>query len=322
VRPTFANTLLAAGFLAAGLFGSGLAAAQQDATLPNLPLPTLGGKQLWSDVRWRSGWRVQRHTWTGHHRLLNDKDVRRAWGGLPACEVALDRLFPTPKDSGSTGGPEHLVILLHGLGRSRESMSKLARSLEAEGHTTANISYASTRGDISSHADDLSQLIEHLDSVDRISFVTHSLGGLVARELLGREAPWMERVSVRRLVMIGPPNRGSALAQALADMKPFQWVAGSSALEVGRADGPPVPEPPNRLPVLVVAGSRGTPGGYNPLIAGDDDGIVGVAETRLERQHEHLVVRGMHTFLMTRPEVLRAVIAFLKPKSEGQSRER
>ena len=105
-------------------------------------------------------------------------------------------------------------------------------------------------------------------------------------------------------------------------MKPFQWVAGSSAQEVGRPDGPPVPEPPHRLPVLVVAGSRGTLGGYNPLIAGDDDGIVGVAETRLERQHEHLVVRGMHTFLMTRPEVLRAVIAFLKPESEGQSRER
>jgi len=317
MRPTLPNTLLAAGFLAASFFGGGLAAGQ-DAALPNLPLPTLGGKQFWSDVRWRSGWRVQRHAWTGHYRLLNDKDVRRAWGGLPACEVALERLLPKPSDSASAGTHRHLVILLHGLGRSRESMSALERALESAGHVTANLSYASTRGDISHHADGLSELIEHLHSVDRISFVTHSLGGLVVRELLGREAPLNERVSVRRLVMIGPPNRGSALAQALADITPLQWLAGTSALEVAEPEGPGIPEPPNRLPVLVVAGSRGTPDGYNPLIAGDDDGIVGVEETRLKRQHEHLVVHGMHTFLMTRPEVVRAVTAFLDPNHESQ----
>ncbi|MEE8467407.1 MAG: hypothetical protein V3T22_03070 [Planctomycetota bacterium] len=322
MKPDITSTLLASALLAAGLVGTGLAGAAQDAALPNLPLPTIGGKQLWSDVRWRSGWRVQRHAWTGHHRLLDDKNVRRAWGGLPACEVELERRAPTPQDREAPGEDRRLVILLHGLGRSRESMSALARSLESAGHATANLSYASTRGDLRAHADGLSELIEHLTGVDRISFVTHSLGGLVVRELLGREASWTERVSIERLVMIGPPSRGSALAQFLSERRAFQWVAGTSAVEMARPNGPRVPEPPTGLPVLVVAGSRGTPHGYNPLIAGDDDGIVGVEETRLEREHEHLVVRGLHTFLMTRPEVVQAVNAFLDPGRERRAPNR
>ena len=314
LRPTFTSALLASACLAAGLCGTGLVGAAQDAALPNLPLPTMGGKQLWSDVRWRSGWRVQRHAWTGHHRLLDDENVRRAWGGLLACELALESQVPTPDDSQALGGGHHLVILLHGLGRSSESMSALARSLESAGHVTLNLSYASTRGDLATHADALSELIEHLAGVERVSFVTHSLGGLVVRELLGRKNPWSARVGIERLVMICPPNRGSALAQALSDLRPFRWLAGQSARQVARRDGAPVPEPPTTLPVLVVAGSRGTPRGYNPLIAGDDDGILKVEETKLDREHEHLVVRGLHTFLMTRPEVVRAVIAFLDPQ--------
>ena len=61
------------------------------ATPLNLRFPTLGGKQMWADERVDAGWRIQRHAWTGHHRLLDDGDVRRAWGRYEWCEKRLDR---------------------------------------------------------------------------------------------------------------------------------------------------------------------------------------------------------------------------------------
>ncbi|MEM8736309.1 MAG: hypothetical protein AAGG44_18915, partial [Planctomycetota bacterium] len=32
---------------------------------PNVPLPTLGGKQFWTDFAWRRGWRLQKNAVTG-----------------------------------------------------------------------------------------------------------------------------------------------------------------------------------------------------------------------------------------------------------------
>ena len=51
----------------------------------NLVLPTLGGLQLWADVFVHAGWRIQRHVVTGHHRLLDGRDLRRAWGSYDDC---------------------------------------------------------------------------------------------------------------------------------------------------------------------------------------------------------------------------------------------
>ena len=56
---------------------------------PNLALPTLGGTQLWTDVAWDAGWKVQRHVWTEHARLLDPDGVRRAWGDERACRARL-----------------------------------------------------------------------------------------------------------------------------------------------------------------------------------------------------------------------------------------
>lgn len=44
----------------------------------NLPTPTWGGKQLWTDELLHGEWRIQRHAYTGHYRLLDDQGRRRA----------------------------------------------------------------------------------------------------------------------------------------------------------------------------------------------------------------------------------------------------
>ena len=54
--------------------------------LLNLVSPTLGGKQFWSDELVFHDWRIQRHVYTDHYRLLDDKDQRRAWGTWKHCK--------------------------------------------------------------------------------------------------------------------------------------------------------------------------------------------------------------------------------------------
>ena len=52
--------------------------------MPNLELPTLGGHVFWNNLAEVKGWRLQQNIFTGHCRVLDPDDVRRAWGGEEA----------------------------------------------------------------------------------------------------------------------------------------------------------------------------------------------------------------------------------------------
>jgi pimeloyl-ACP methyl ester carboxylesterase len=261
--------------------------------------PTLGGAQLWADVRWKSGWRVQRHALTGHYRLLDPSDRAHASGSLATCEAALARLAEPSRS-------DELVVVLHGLGRSRRAMARMSRALEGEGFEVASLDYASTRRTLAEHANDVLALLDHVDA-RRVSFVTHSLGGLVARTVLAHPR-FPSRLQPHRLVMCAPPSRGASLARVLhANARPVVGaVFGPVLAEL--AKGPVVPLP--TVPFLIVAGAKGAR--LNPLLDGPDDGVVTVEETKLEGMHEHLVVDAIHTFVMQHPKTIAAAKRFLR----------
>jgi len=48
--------------------------------LPNVPFPTMGGKVFWNNIFEREGWKVQKNMFTRHCRVLDPKNIRRAWG--------------------------------------------------------------------------------------------------------------------------------------------------------------------------------------------------------------------------------------------------
>ena len=52
--------------------------------MPNLELPTLGVHVFWNNLAEVKGWRQQQNIFTGHCRVLDPDDVRRAWGGEEA----------------------------------------------------------------------------------------------------------------------------------------------------------------------------------------------------------------------------------------------
>ena len=61
-------------------------------SMPNFPLPTMGGHVFWNELANVNGWRLQKNMVTGHCRILDPDDVRRAWGGAEAMLKALTAL--------------------------------------------------------------------------------------------------------------------------------------------------------------------------------------------------------------------------------------
>lgn len=61
----------------------------EHASLPNLPIPTLGGHVFWNTLAEKNGWKLQKNMITQHCRILDSDDVRRAWGSTEAMHKLL-----------------------------------------------------------------------------------------------------------------------------------------------------------------------------------------------------------------------------------------
>jgi pimeloyl-ACP methyl ester carboxylesterase len=201
----------------------------------NFEWPTLGGNQYWSDVKILDGWKLQRHATTGHYRLIDNHDIRQAWGTLEQCQHALanrKHRNPAYQDSGK------VVILLHGLLRSSDSMERMGDYLQTQGnYRIVNFAYASARAPIETHSADLKSVIEGLGTeVTEINFVAHSMGNIVVRHYLKQHETCRQKPSAPfgRMVMLAPPNQGSQAARNLAkSTRLFAKLAGPSGLQLG-----------------------------------------------------------------------------------------
>lgn len=273
----------------------------------NVPLTTLGGAQYWGDEMIRCGWRIQQNALTGHHRLLDPQDTRRAWGTFEACRVVLEERRIAERIEPPS---QHLVVLVHGLFRTKSSFAKLERALREAGFDVEGVNYPSTRRSIAEHAAQLTRILDRDEDHTRVSFVTHSLGGIVVRAALAQDAAWKQRIEVGRLVQMAPPNRGSIVAEALSDWIVFEWVTGKSGQDL--SPGGVAAVPPPSCPFGVIAGGKGDAEGYNPLLEGDDDGTVTVDSTRLDVEHEFLLVKALHSFVMSNERAISATVRFLR----------
>lgn len=235
----------------------------------------------------------------GRGRVLKQAD-------FDACEALFaDRQAERPLEH------DHLVVLLHGLGRSRGAMAPMARGLQAHGYAVATVHYPSTRRDLDGHAGQVDGVLSRTVGPSRVSFVGHSLGGLVARQVLARpDAPWRARIDAHRLVTIATPHQGAAMAARLAQV-PGLGAAAGPVLKALLPGAPAERLPPPSVPFATIAGGRGHERGLNPWLSGDDDLTVSVAEAMLEGAEATWVVDAVHTFVMMDRRVIEAVARYL-----------
>ncbi len=262
--------------------------------------------QLWEDKQVYAGWRVQQHVVLGACRLLDRQQSTRSVGWAGDCVAALDR---AKHEEGLRPVSRHLVLLLHGMGRSTFVFHDMEQALRAAGYEAVAISYPSLTKGIAGHADQIDALLEAAEDVDKVSFVTHSLGGLVVRETLTRDGAWRDSLTLGRVVMIAPPNGGSELAEALDGLAPYHWIGGPSASEI--AAGPHFSPLPAELEVAVIAGATADGQGFNPLLSQNNDGVVTVAETQLPGVRDSMTVAAVHTVIAAAPETIAATLNFL-----------
>ena len=129
----------------------------------NIPTRTLGGKQFWTDELIEGEWRIQRHVFSGHYRLLDPTNTRRGWGSWDAC---LEQWQQFKLEKRPAPLKKRVVLVLHGLGRSRASMNSMVNHLaDSDEFSVLNFSYASTRSTLADHANSLAKVIDHLEGV-------------------------------------------------------------------------------------------------------------------------------------------------------------
>lgn len=259
--------------------------------MSNAALPTLGGRQWWTDLRVVGGWRVQRHAWTGHCRLLDATNVRRAWGReVDVLDVMATLAGPTTRT--------HAVVLVHGLGRSAHSFDALAKVLEQQDLEVVRFNYASTRAPIRSHAQALNQVVDGLHGIEQISFVTHSMGAIVLRRALDLSPAWMQTHKLGPSVLLAPPNQGSAVAQRIARFAPARWLLGPALAEL--ADARTIIGLLSPARFATVAGTKNVLG----IDTRQGDGLVSVMETHLAGETAHKNFPATHTFIMNDADVM------------------
>jgi len=281
----------------------------------NLPIRTGGGKQFWTDLQNISGWRIQQNSETGHCRLIDPKLVRRAWGNFAHCQQSLQKRLETGQLTRPSG---KVVILLHGLVRTSNSMNVMEKHLQGQGYTTVNFGYASSRKPVSDHAAALKSVIDGLgDQVTDIYFVAHSLGNIVIRSYLHASANAQTGLNgdprIRRTVMLGPPNQGSKVARTFKDSHLFRTCAGKCGDQLASGFGQlskQLATPSSEFGII--AGGQENEAYGNFLLEGKDDYTVSVEETKLPGATDFMVHPLIHGTMMNQPVVLEATTRFFE----------
>lgn len=216
-----------------------------------------------------------------------------------------------------------IVILIHGMSRTRFSMIMLDRYLKRNGFKTISFSYSSTKYSINELSAKFADFItktakQYADK--KIHIVSHSLGGIITREtllMLGRElknsltecgTPNLctkiksnkrnHPIKIGRIVMLAPPNKGSKAASFFSKIWPIPQIL-KPITELRNAEDSPI----NQVPV---------PKDFDiGVIAGRFDCKVTPEESHIDCEKEHIIVNSAHTFIMNNRNVKIAVKNFL-----------
>jgi len=192
-------------------------------------------------------------------------------------------------------------------------MLALRNHFAKQGYQCINILYPSR----SKNLTDLTKFVKDTIETDpsyspnaTLHFVTHSMGGLIARYYIATYSPQ----NIGKVVMLGPPNTGSEFADFLDENKflgpMFHKIFGPAAKEL--TTGHKHIDDDIHYPLGIIAGNAS----INPLapwiLEKEHDGIVPVERTKIKGMTDHIVMRSTHTFMMFNKDVIKQVENFLK----------
>ena len=276
-----------------------------EVTKVNIPFPTLGGRLFWSDIQVQADWRIQQHVWTGHYRLLAANNIRYCWGSLEDCRAEL----PVKKEAEVQ---KPLVLLIHGLGRTKNSMTWLQGKLQENGYRAETYSYASLLEPLEDVSRKLKHVIENLDGP--VYVITHSLGGILIRQFTA-DYPVNK---LRGVALMASPNSGAKIVDWVHALK-IDFLLGPNGRRLN-SDGSLALLPAPSAPFITIGGIQKENGvGHFPLfrlMADHSDGLISEATSRLTGAEKHLAVEVSHTFIIRNELVFKEVDLFFRSVEE------
>lgn len=208
----------------------------------------------------------------------------------PNLESPLEKLPSGAK-------PRDLVVLTHGIASSRLLLVPLAQRLRAQGFDTRLHGYLSIWGSNTGHGHRFAGLVQRLARQHpgrTIHIVAHSMGSIVTRCAIQAGLP----ESVGKIVMIGPPNRGSVVAHQMSRF--LGWFSPTLS-ELSHEPHSFV----NQLPASI---------GGHPLgvVIAARDNVVQPQHATLDQQDDQIVIDGFHTGVLWQQETADCVGRFLR----------
>ena len=219
----------------------------------------------------------------------------------------------TARPSTIDPGPEtDGVVFLHGIARRSASLGRMERAFRAEGFATLNLDYPGRKAGLDALVEGVApEIAAFSGQVGRLHFVTHSMGGLVARGVITRHRP----ANLGRVVMLGTPNGGSEVADLLHRLLPYRLFFGPAGAELttrrtaelsallGRVD----------FPLGIIAADRSIWLIESWLILPrPNDGRVSVARTKVAGMADHLTLHATHDLMILDRKAIAAALRFVR----------
>ena len=211
----------------------------------------------------------------------------------------------------SIASATHKVYIIHGYGGSAGQMSKIYKDLKQEGYEAENYTYPSFKECIDSIGHDLYEKVK-LENYDSVSFVTHSMGGLIVRSMYKYLDPAIHFPFIFRLVMLAPPNKGTEMADFFSKSSFRTFLGPNVVLMRTDSNSYAFKLPLPTCEVGLIVGIKGSKPWFNPFMKDDNDGTVTMKEAILGNEKEIIPVKSMHILMPLKKKVILLVTRFMK----------
>ena len=202
------------------------------------------------------------------------------------------------------------VVLLHGLARTSSSMNKMQAALTEAGYTTLNISYPSRKHKVEILAEAVRlQVIDQTADSTQVHFVTHSMGGILVRQIQ-KTAPLD---NIGRVVMLSPPNQGSEVIDRIGSNAAVKKVNGPAGNQLSTdADSFVSKLGAVNFDLGVLTGDKSINWINSCMLPGKNDGKVSTESAKVEGMSAYKIVHATHPMIMKKKAIIEDTLHFLK----------
>lgn len=215
--------------------------------------------------------------------------------------------------------PSYKVYMIHGYGGNGMELRKIAKALKSEGYVLENFNYKSMHTDVDSAAMILYKRLS-AETADTISFVTHSMGGIVVRSLFSNIKDARQIPILHRIVMLAPPNAGSPVADFYSQ---YHWVEKLIGPNVHNlttdAESGAQKYPVPTCEFGIVIGEAGRKRWISIPLPEGNDGIVPIESAKMDQAKDIYYIEATHVTILLKQETCDQVLSFLKKGYFGYS---